>query len=543
MMRMKVTLMFRAMAVAILVAVIHPTRCVAADEVVAFGLTNRSINSATIYLDPDDHDLRVTNLSSLGYKGVSVRLGEAESGLFFSPYTRASLENNNSMIGHAYGLSAGIERRLVSVYCERTDWATFPVTVDFLPLGTVSKTVQIYVDQILVGEETYTNGAVTISTSNDSNIGPRVNPFWRMPDGSVGVLLEFTSNPPIYLPSGRTAYANRLFIRANNPLFTVDYVSRVDVYGGGGLPEFSAIDERLGVFGRSHRALGRAVFTAKKDKLTVGNCADAGNDGVLIELNASPAFEARFEPVSLGSNGALFHVSATGTGFGSYRYGSSFFGPLGIENHEDEKRLRVDAPDANPWSLRVEVLDGAVLSGGFVTTNFGFIGSFGTNDLDIVSSGVTGGREEQLATLWVEFREPATLTAGEHVLHGNIIRISPASLVDDIGTFANFQVLACGVPPFTITNEIAAATPPIALTIRQADTNVVVSWPAFASYYSYLERAFSLTPGEPWTYDSGEQLPSIRSQARTLFPILPSEDVFFRLYNPYAQILEPYVPD
>ena len=531
------------MAVTTLTAVIPLTRCSAADEVVAFGLTNRSINSATVFLDPEYRDLRVTNLSSFGYKGLSVRLGQAESGLFFSPYTRASLENNNFMIGHAFGRSAGIERRLVSVFCERTDFATFPVTVDFLPLGTVSKTVQIFVDHVLVGEETYTNGAIVVSSSNDSNLGPRVNPFWRMPDGSVGVLLEFTSNPPIYLPSGRTTYANRLFIRANHPLFTVDYVSRVDVYGGGGLPEFSSIDERLGMFGRPHRALGGAVFTARKDRLTIGNCSDAGTDGVFVELNASPAFHAQFQPVSLASHGALFHVSATGTGIGSYRYGSTFFGPLGIENHDDEKRLRVDAPDANPWSARVEVLNGAVLSGGFITTNSGFIGSFGTNKLDIISAGVIGGAGERLAGLSVEFREPATLTAGEHILRGNIVRISPVTLVDDIATFASFQVLACGVPPFTITNEVAAATPPVALAIERAGTNVVVSWPGFASYYTYLETANSLASGESWRYDSGEQLPFVRSQARTRFPLDTSSDLFFRLNNPYAQILEPYVPD
>ncbi len=542
--RMKTNSMTLAMSVAVSMAVVPFTRCGAADELVAFGLTNRSINSAAIFLDPEYRDLRVTNLSSHGYKGVSVRLGQAESGLFFSPYTRASLVNANFMVGHAYGRSAGIERRLVSVYCERTDWANFPVTVDFLPLGTASKTVQAFVDHILIGEETYTSGAVTVSTSNDSNVGPRVNPFWRMPDGSVGVLLEFTSNPPIYLPSGRTVYANRLFIRANHPLFTVDYVSRVDVYGGGGLPEFSAIDERLGMFGRPHRALGGAVFTAKRNKLTISNCADAGTDGVTIELNASPAFQAQFQPVSLGSNGALFHVSATGTGVGGYRdVSSSFFGPLGIENHDGEKHLRLDAPDANPWSARVEVLDGAVLSGGFITTNSGFIGSFGTNDLDIISTGVAGGVEEQMAALTVEFRGPVTLTAGQHVLRGNIVRVSPVRLTDDIATFASFQVLACGVPPFTITGEIAAPAPPAALAIERFGTNVVVSWPGFVSNYTYLETANSLASGESWRYDFGDPLPFIRSQARTRFPVVPTQDSFFRLHNPYAQIFEPYVPD
>jgi hypothetical protein len=533
------------MAVATTIALLSLVHCGAADEVVAFGLTNRSINSATIFLDPDYRDLRVTNLSSYGHNGLSVRLGQAESGLFFSPYTRATLENQNFMIGHAFGRSAGFERRLASVHCERSDYATFPVTIDFLPLGTASKTVQIFVDQVLVGEETYTQGAITISTSNDDNLGPRVNPFWRMPDGSVGVLLEFNQNiPPISLPSGRTAYATRLFIRANNPLFTVDYVSRVDIYGGGGLPEFSGLDERLGMFGRPHRALGGAVFTAKKDKLTIDNCADAGTDGVLMELENNPEFRVEFQPLSLASNGALFHVSATGTYNRNYRYGQSrFVGPLGIENYDGEKRLRAEAPGTNAWSARVEVLDYGVPSGQFITTDSGFIGSFGTNDLDIISAGIVRGVEDQTATLSVEFREPVTLTAGQHVLRGNIVRISPLSLTHDIATFVSFQVLACGVSPFTITNETAAATPPVVLAIGSSGTNVVVSVPGFASVYSYLEATDTIADESSWHYANGQELPSAGSNVRTRFPIDYPHPGFFRVANYYAQIFGLSVPD
>ena len=183
--RMKTFWMPLVVAVATLTVVLHPAACRAADEVVAFGLTHRPIDSATVFLDPDYGELRVTNLSTFGYQGVSVELGQADFGLFFSPYTHASLENANFMIGQAFGLSAGIERRLASVFCERADWATYPVTVDFLPLGTQRKTVQAFADRALLGEETYTNGAVTIFTSNSDRIGPRVNPLWRMPDGSV----------------------------------------------------------------------------------------------------------------------------------------------------------------------------------------------------------------------------------------------------------------------------------------------------------------------------------------------------------------------
>jgi hypothetical protein len=219
---MKTLWMPLAIAIAALIAAFLPAKCGAADEIIAFGLTNRSINFAEISLPTEYEELHVRNLAELGYNGLSVRLGQAQSGLFFSPHTQARLENDNFMAGHAYGRSLNIERRLVSVYCQRTDWATFPVTVDFLPLGTTSKTVQVFVDHILVGEETYTDGAITISSSSSDNLNPRVNPFWRMPDGSIGVLIEFIQSiPPVYLPSGRVAYASHLFIRArSSPLIT-----------------------------------------------------------------------------------------------------------------------------------------------------------------------------------------------------------------------------------------------------------------------------------------------------------------------------------
>jgi hypothetical protein len=510
------------------------TPCGAADEIVAFGLTNRSINLAEISLDTEYQELHVGDLAELGYKGVSVRLGEAESGLFFAPYTHASLENGNFMAGHAYGRSLNIERRLVSVYCQRTDWATFPVTVDFLPLGTTSKTVQIFVDHILVGEETYTDGTITISSSNSDSLGARVNPFWRMPDGSIGVLIEFTQSiPPIYLPSGSLAYATHLFIRANRPLVTVDYVSRVDIYGGGGLSHFAARDERLGMFGRPHRALGSAIFTAKKTKLMIGNCADIVTDGVLMELENNPAFHMQLNPVSLASTGALFHFSATGTSMQHQPYSSpGFLGPLGIENQDGEKRLRMDVPGTNAWSARVVVFDGANRSGEFITTG-GLVGSFGTNDLDIVSIGVTGGTEGRQATLMVEFREPATLTAAEHILRGNIVHVSPLDPLADIATFASFQVLAENVP-FTITNETATITPPVILGIERAGTNVVVSYPSFSSPYSYLEASDALAGGSAWYYAGGETLPANGSSVRKRFPINHPGSGFFRLANYYA---------
>jgi hypothetical protein len=283
--------------------------------------------------------------------------------------------------------------------------------------------------------------------------------------------------------------------------------------------------------------LGSAIFTAKKDKLIIGNCADVVTDGVLMELENNPAFQMDLHPVSLASTGALFHFSATGTAMQHQPYSSpGFLGPLGIENHDGEKFLRVDAPGTNAWSARVVVFDGTNRSGEFITTGTGFVGSFGTNDLEIVSIGATGGMEDRQAALMVEFREPATLTAAPHILRGNIVHVSPVDPLENIATFASFQVLAGNVPAFTITNETITITPPVLLGIERSGTNVVVSYPGFASAYSYLESSDMIADGSAWHYAQGQALPGNGLSVRTSFSINHRGSGFFRLANYYAQI-------
>lgn len=518
----------------------------AASAITAFGLTNRPINSATLVVSEEDREVRAMGLASLGYRGLRVQLGQAESGLYFSPFTRVPIEDGYFMSGHAYGRSAGLERRLSSVYCERKEWATFPIYIDFLPLGTLSKTVLVFVDDTFAGEETYTNGVITVSSSNSDSLGPRVNPLWRAPDGSVGVLIEFTqSAPPVYLPSGRYTYANRLFVRANHPLFDVDYVSRVDIYGGGGLSEFSGRDELLGMFGRPHRGLGGAVFTARKDKLVVGHCVDAGTDGVLAELRNSPAFEMELRPVSLTTNGARLQFSATGTWVGYYPFPSApFLGPLIVENWDGEKRLRMDAPGTNARPVQVTVFDGAVKAGEFTVTSTEFIGNLGTNGLEMVSVGAVGGGESRPAALAVRFRRPVTLSSGPFSLRGDSVQVAPVVASENPATFASFQVLAGGIAPFTIVKETALATPPVTLDIERIGTNLVVSFPGFASPYSYLETSEALGQGGlSWHWTGGELLPYDGARVRTVLPSGRRSTGFFRMANYSAQIIDPRLSD
>ena len=82
---------------------IGPPGTWAAEESVLFGLTHRSIFGAAFPVDPEYPTLHVTGLLEFGDKGLSVRLGAAASGLYFSRSTRASLSDDNFMTGQNRG--------------------------------------------------------------------------------------------------------------------------------------------------------------------------------------------------------------------------------------------------------------------------------------------------------------------------------------------------------------------------------------------------------------------------------------------------------
>lgn len=506
----------------------------AGAQTFAFGLTNSSIFGASVERDEDYPWLHVGDLSRYGYKGLSVKLGEADSGLFFTPSTRATLEDGYSMSGHAYGKVGFLNRRLSSVYCERTTWATFPLHFDFSPLGASQKTVFAYVGDVLVASSTFTGSAVTVYSSSDSNLGPRVNPFWRAPDGTFGALLELSTAAPVTLPSGRGVNATRLYVRADNPIFDPEYVSRVDIYGGGGLPEFTALDERLGMFGNPHRALGKAAFNAKDGRLTVAGCADAGTDGVLIETRNAAAFQAGLRPVSLQRTGAVIVVSATSAP-DRYRYYSPpvHLGALTLENRDGSKELRMSFDELAEF-VRVDAFVDGAHSGHAIVASTATAG-LGTNDSRIVSVGVSGAAGTNHAGLQIGFAKPVTARLDGATLRGDQFLVSLHQPTNDVAAFSSLQMLACGTS-FTITAETAVALPAPDLAIRRSGTNIFISWPAHALDFMGLQSSENVEePAAAWHYVSADIRPASGTRVEAAIPFARPDRRYFRLVNFYVQ--------
>src|SRR5689334_12446983 len=74
---------------------------------IAFGLTNLALGQAL--LSTDAGSAVVSELSSNGTDGLSILLGEADSGVFISPNTVEHPEAGDYMVGMAYGRLNGVD--------------------------------------------------------------------------------------------------------------------------------------------------------------------------------------------------------------------------------------------------------------------------------------------------------------------------------------------------------------------------------------------------------------------------------------------------
>ena len=499
-----------------------------ADTMVVFGLTNQSINGTALSV-LDFGRLHVDALSYLGYKGLSVRLGEAESGLFFKPQVSGYgfLEDTNFMTAHAYGRVSGLDRRICSVFGRRERYGVYPVTVDFTPLAAFAQTFQVYCDGMLVREETNTVGAVIFDTSNDGNLYPRVNPFWRARDGSVGVLIEINRSI-VTLPGGTRAYGNRVFIKPERSLFIADYVSRVEVFGGGGLPNFEAWGESLGVFNLPHTALGSAVFTAKRRELTVGGLGANPDDGVMVELDGASSYEMRLRPLALPTN-AMVQISALGL---------EFIGPVGLRNTGETVEVFGLFGASSTNRVRIGVFDNGVLVGG-ATNEGGVFGTIPPGVWRVAACGALPESGSDRSSVYLTLDRPVVFqrASGGAPLTGNQLRFSWQGPGPDNGSFRNFQMQAAGVPSFSITNGVTTPAPAQLVSIEAAGDQVQVSWP-YGSTYTFLEVGYATNGTYLYSYVPGAQV--VGSRWQVSLPITANAHQLFRL-NSYCNFLNAYL--
>src|ERR1041385_2692456 len=134
------TLLVKASSHWMLVAgLLLPVAASATEPIVSFGLTNLLIGRTKV--NTNDGYLTFSNFRSNGVDGVSILCGEADAGLFFSPYIFGYLADGNFLRAKVYGTVNGLTNQLLSSMSGgQATQGFYPVEVDFTPLGATNLT-------------------------------------------------------------------------------------------------------------------------------------------------------------------------------------------------------------------------------------------------------------------------------------------------------------------------------------------------------------------------------------------------------------------
>ena len=528
-----------------------------ADAVLIFGLTNAPIGRATLSSDASGSEesgsLKISNFGREGQDGVTVRLGEADSGLFIYPdapiwgvYSDAWFAEEK-----AFGRINGDTHSLIAtIRGTKPDYEIYPVTVDLSPLQPSSLTFLIFSNRALIAQATIPGARGDVVIQSSDYLGPRVNPFWRMPDGSIGAIIEFSAPLPegseeygrnsISGPFGSDIRGDRIFIRADNPSNRVDYISRVDVTGF--LESYQHLlfrEERLGVFQRAHKALGPAVLDAADGQLTLRRTRQTSDDfiGVLIETKEAKRFDVILAPLDFGTNEARCQLFGTALN----QDGPDLFAYAELNNSHGVLELFAQFPppdsggtnafaNPSPPLLQVKVYNNGSLAGVSTATNGSIVGTLSlpgrTQVPQLIGCGVDIGSSNAPPYIAITLRGRAIFNGVDGTeFRGNHLRIVAPGPLMPMQELESFTLGVVHLPSFSITGERSGLVSP-ALNIASLTNTLLLTWPSLNLPF-VLEATTSLPASFSIVTNDVE---FIDNQNRVLLPRDPTANRFLRLH-------------
>jgi hypothetical protein len=526
----------------------------AAEDFTMFGLKHTLLTN-TILNTNASSPLRVENASRViecpnqecelldGF-GVSVHLGEAQSGLFAYPDDAGVLlevetEFSGYLLeGFAYGSVDSVTNRWISsLSATRAGWGVYVMNVDFSPVGATSYTYEVYSDGVRTLFATNQGPCSGLSTYDiEPGTPPRANPFWRLSDG-VGAIIELPGVTRFFVCDGGSGVGERLVIRAEGVTSRVDYVSRVDVLGSDGLPRFAIEDERLGMFGFAHRALGDVTLAAASGELTLSNFGPHEEQGVMVEVPRALRWDAELRPLTLSNENAVVLLSAAGTS--STNRAGVFYGPVGVGRGDDLGYLIASFVGLSATGVVVEAFLNGTSAGSLLVPGGGELGTLAATNPTIARCGA-GARDGSTAA-WFSFKlvEPTVFTTIDGLtLMGDEFRMTPAAPAEVVGTVKHVVLQGLGLDRLTLLNESAqiVPVPPLVIKIQKLGTGVKISWPA-TQHQSLVSRT-NLNEGSWQSYGLGVYGYS-DFQAHVTIPALTNTTRYFGLQHFYHHYIGP----
>jgi hypothetical protein len=482
--------------------------------------------------------------------GVTVHLGEAESGLFAYPDDAGALYeaylvdiefSGYRLEGLAYGSVDGLTNRSISsLWVTRVGWGQYMMSVDFTPLGATGYTYEVFSDGHRTLVATNQGSCSGVSTYDiEPGVPPRANPVWRLTDG-IGAVIEFPRATRIFVCGGASGVGERFVIRPEGATSRVDYVSRVDIVGSDGLPRFGIQDERIGMFGLAHRALGSVAFAAAKDELTLtgfDTSTNQGMQGVMVEVPRGLRWEGAMHPLTLSNDHSAVLLSAAGTS--STNLFGTFYGPAGVGRTNGTGNLLADFSELSATGVIVEAISQGVVTGRVIVPVMGSLGTLGATNPTIVSCSAGAWNDDVAAWFSFKLAEPTTFTTDAGLqLSGDEFRLSPAESGEAVGTLKHVVLHGVGLERLTLTNELSQVepVPPLALDIRPKDAGVTMSWPVTPDYH--LVSKNDLSSGA-WGYAGVRGYHYADFRLHAVVTNLTNAARFYRLEHDYEYYIRP----
>ncbi|HTD88119.1 MAG TPA: hypothetical protein VK850_16210 [Candidatus Binatia bacterium] len=470
----------------------------AQDSLRAFGLEFSVISNAVMSLDtgyaalkveqinpPDCYPSSTNEVTVTNYPfGVSVHLGEAQSGVYIYPNDAGCRGDGMSMWGDAYGSVNGQTNRLISsIKGTRVSWGYYSIKADLTPLGATSYTYQVWSHGTKMMHVTNNGPCSFISTYNMEDRDPRVNPFY-LTEAGPAALIEFPYGTQFQLADNHTSIGDRIIIIAEGATNHVDYVSRVDVFGNETLPAFGINTARIGMFGYPHAALGDANFIASGGRLTTERSQNTNSfgsgTGVLVDFkNPVMRWHARTEPFALEETNAQFMLSATGLRSIEDPYTPQYFGPAGFTRTNGALNLSADFTYLRTSNSVLRVFNGDSLSGTILGPNGSTLATL--TETNPMLTGWSAGLE----TFSFSIAQSTRVTGYDGtLLEGDRFEFVPHQNEMHIGQLYDANVVAQGTPRYTIISESTeeAPVPELRMRIDRTPVDLLISWPYRASF-------------------------------------------------------------
>jgi hypothetical protein len=528
----------------------------AAESLRAFGLEVTVISNAVIAVEADYPVLSVIQVGGPSCEdygsgngsndvenvpfGVSVHLGEADSGIYIYP-DASCRANGRSMWGNAFGSIDGVTNKPISsIRGTRLEWGVYRVDVDLTPLGATSYTYQVWSHGIQTLKVTKRClKPVIVNTLNIEDYNPRANPIHLTAAGPAA-LIEFPNGTHFTVAdldgsdiAGPSAHGDRMLVIAEGVTNHVDYVSRVDVFGSANLPSFAINDARLGMFGRPHKALGGVNFDAVNGRLRAGPfdgaITEGPTNGILVDFkNGATRWVARTEPFAFEQGEAQLTLSASGIGSSDAPY-ERYWGPVGFTKSNKVVRLAADFSGLDTSGAVLRVFHGNELSGIIHGSNDVAFGSLSETNPLVTGWAASGN------SLSISIAESTRLIGHDGtLLEGDRFEFAPDISPIRFGSISSADVRMLGTAQVTIVSETTeeARVPEMRMQIERASQGLVVSWPYHPGFYALGRTNLN--------DDYATYLPAEYRDFRWYAPVNPTNRMqFFSLRHQYSYYITP----